>query len=66
MKQWRWSGTLDRIGSGVIVAETEEEAVKEAKRQLQTGVPDYDISLDEIDPDDEDWDPEQEEERNEL
>lgn len=61
MKQWRWSGKLDRIGSGVIAAETEEDAVKEARRRLQTGVPDYDISIDEIDPDDEDWDPEQEE-----
>lgn len=61
MKQWRWRGTLDRIGSGVIAAETEDEARKQAARALQTGVPNYDIRIEEIEPDDEDWDPEQEE-----
>lgn len=62
MKQWRWSGTLDRIGGGVIAADTEEKALKQAKKKLQTGAPDYDISIEEIGRDDSDWDPEQDEE----
>lgn len=61
MKRWKWKGRMDRIGSGVVEANTEEEALRRAKRALYTnGAPDHEIDIEEIAGEDDD---EEEEDR---
>lgn len=54
--RWRWSGTMNRIGDGVVEADTEYEAMRQAKDDLYVnGAPDCEISVEPIEAGDEDY-----------
>lgn len=51
--KWRWSGTMNRIGDGTVEADTHDEALRLAIRQLYTnGAPDHEINLEPIEEED--------------
>lgn len=55
--RWRWSGTMNRIGEGVVEADTKDEALRQAKDDLCiNGAPGCEISVEPIEEGAKDYD----------